>query len=83
MELLMKFTDETESFCNGVEFGRLLEKMQRGDENISNCNFPVKIKNKNVIEKACAEYGYIPSFGATSFDEWIEFTGIKKSFTLN
>lgn len=83
MELIIKFTDESESFCNGVEFGRLLEKMQRGDEDISNCNFPVKIKNKSIIEKTCAEYGYIPSFGAISFGEWVEFIGIKKSFTLN
>lgn len=82
MELLLKFTDESESFCNGVEFGRLLEKMQRGDENISNCNFPVKIENKNIIEKSCKEYNYIPIFGNAYF-EWIEFIGIKKTFTLN
>lgn len=77
--LMIKFPDESESFCNGVEFGRLLEKMSNGEEVVSNYSFPVKIKNKKVILDACAYYGYVPLFGETYFNEWIDFTGVKKT----
>lgn len=32
MNLLIKFPDQSQSFTYGVEFGRLLEKIERGDE---------------------------------------------------
>lgn len=83
MKLLLKFPDASQSFCNGVEFGRLLEKMQRGDESVMNCGFPIRIENKLLIEETCKEYGYIPSFGQEYFNEWIDFIGIKKTFTEN
>jgi hypothetical protein len=83
MELQIKFKDQSQSFTNGVEFGRLLEKMQRGDDTVKNYGFPVRIENKEVIETSCMEYGYIALFGEQHFDEWIEFLGIKKTFTNN
>lgn len=83
MELILKFTDPSQSFCNGVEVGRILEKMQKGDDNVMNNGFPVNLENKAVLESACNWYGYTPFFGATYYDEWIEFIGIKKSFSIN
>jgi len=76
--LIISFTDQSPSFTYGVEFGRLLEKMERGDTVITNNGFPVRIENKQVIIDACTSLGYIPSFGNVSFDEWVEFIGIKK-----
>jgi hypothetical protein len=83
MNLLLKFPDASQSFCNGVEFGRLLEKMQRGDEYAMNAGFPVRIENRTLIENACKEYGYIASFGPEYFNEWIDFIGIKKTYNEN
>ncbi|WP_257657693.1 hypothetical protein [Parapedobacter lycopersici] len=78
MELFIKFTDSSESFTNGVEFGRLLNKMERGDENVSNNGFPCHIENMEVLESACLAYGYIPVWGKDHYGEWVDFMGIKK-----
>lgn len=83
MKLLIKFPDASQSFCNGVEFGRLLQKMENGEDAIHNCKFPIRIENKLVIENACAEYGYIPIFGEIYFDEWIDFIAVRKVSTEN
>lgn len=77
-ELLISFPDQSESFTYGVEYGRILEKMERGDDIVMNNGFPVRMENKALIEATCKVLGYIPTFGAIHFDEWIEFTGIKK-----
>lgn len=83
-ELLVSFDDQSKSFCYGVEYGRILEKMERGDEIVMNNGFPVRIENKAVIERTCANLGYIPSFSKTSFlDGWIDFVGIKKKSNEN
>jgi len=87
MKLIIKFTDQSESFCNGVEFGRLLEKMERGDLIIYNNGFPVHEENINVIKQACKEYGYIPIMNEVKvdneedmFEGWQYFTALKKEF---
>jgi len=80
--LIIPFTDQSPSFTHGVEFGRLLEKMERGDEAIKNNGFPVRVENREVIICACARYGYIASFGQED-NGWVEFLGIKKSTHLN
>jgi hypothetical protein len=80
-ELLISFPDQSKSFTYGVEFGRLLERIERGDNVIQNNGFPIRIENKELMESTCKAYGYIPSFGKIHFDEWIEFLGIKKSST--
>jgi hypothetical protein len=43
MKILINFPDPSKSFTYGVEFGRLLEKIERGDEVIKNNGFPVKV----------------------------------------
>ena len=76
--LLISFPDQSASFTYGVEYGRILQQMQQGDNVISNCGFPVRLENKTLIENTCNQYGYIPTFGKEHFGEYIEFLGIKK-----
>lgn len=76
--LLISFPDQSESFTHGVEYGRILQQMQQGDNAISNSGFPVRLENKILIENTCREYGYIPTFGKEHYGEWVEFLGIKK-----
>ena len=83
MKLVLSFTDESKSFAAGVELGRIIQRMENKEACIDNQCFPVRISNKKVIEDACKMYGYIPFFGQTYFNEWIEFTGIKKSNNYN
>ena len=77
-ELIISFPDQSASFAYGVEYGRLLEKMERGDNIVMNNGFPVRLENRELIINTCLELGYVPTFGRTYFDEWVEFTGIKK-----
>lgn len=76
-ELFISFPDQSESFVYGVEYGRLLERIERGDESVENNGFPIRIENKNLLETTCEKYGYIPIFGDKYYDEWIEFKGLK------
>ena len=78
MKLLIKFPDSSQSFTHGVEFGRLLEKIERGDNIVMNNGFPIRIENVKLLKDTCQEYNYIPLFGKKHFNEWIEFIGIKK-----
>lgn len=82
MKQVLSFSDQSKSFTYGVEFGRLLEKMERGDIAIRNNGFPVREENKHVIERACLAFGYIPSFGKSE-DGWIDFIGIKNIVSEN
>lgn len=82
-ELLISFPDSSQSFAYGVEFGRLLQKIQDGKEVIENEGFPVRIENMEVLKNACEAYNYIPIFGQQHYGEWIEFMGIKKTFSDN
>ncbi len=82
-ELIIRFTDQSQSFANGVEFGRLLQKMEQGDECIQNMGFPVQCSNKNVLIQACNQYGYIPIFSQPILDEWVNFIGVKKTTSDN
>lgn len=77
MQLLIKFTDKSASFSHGVEFGRILNKLERQDESVDNCGFPVRIENIEVLKLACKTYGYTPVFGKKYYDEWIQFMGVK------
>lgn len=82
MNLLLKFPDQSKSFTHGVEFGRLLEKMERGDDPIKNNNFPIHDENKELITDSCQVYGYVPVFGESK-DGWVEFIGVKKVASEN
>lgn len=83
MDLLLKFPDQSESFTYGVEFGRLLEKIERGDEVIKNNAFPIRLENMDLLKKACEVHGYISLFGKIHFGEWIEFIAIRKQISDN
>lgn len=76
-ELIISFTDQSNSFTNGVEFGRLIHKMEIGYSPIDNNNFPVHIENRKIINRACLYYNYLPIFSKCSVDGWIEFICIK------
>ena len=78
MDLLISFTDQSASFVHGVEFGRILEKMERGDQVVMNNGFPVRVENKAVIIQACRQFGYVPVFGHM-VEGWIEFKAVKTS----
>lgn len=82
LSLEIKFSDQSASFTYGVEYGRLLEKMQRGDNIVLNYGFPVRVENKKLLEDTCKVKGYIPSFGKM-WEGWIEFVAIRKQSTDN
>lgn len=79
MKLFIKFIDKSNSFTLGCEYGRLLERFEKGIEVIENNGFPIHLKNKEIIISTCNQFGYIPIFGETYFDEWIDFKAIKNN----
>ncbi len=83
MNLLISFPDQSQSFTYGVEFGRLLEKIERGDLNIQNNGFPVRIENCSLLAIACSIHGYTATFGKPYLSGWVDFLGIKKQFNNN
>lgn len=82
MELAISFTDQSKSFTLGVEFGRLLEKMERGDPFIRNNGFPVHKENIETIKAACAHHGYMATFG-NEYHEWVQFIAVRKVDATN
>lgn len=82
-EIFIRFPDQSKSFTYGVEYGRLLQKMEQGDEAISNNNFPVRSENEELLRETCREYGYVCFFGLRYYGEWVEFTAIKLSAHAN
>jgi hypothetical protein len=83
MNLLVSFPDQSQSFAYGVEFGRLLEKIERGDESISNNGFPVRVENCSLLAVTCSMKGYIARFGDPYMGGWVDFLGIKKTTSEN
>jgi hypothetical protein len=83
MNLLISFPDSSSSFTYGVEYGRLLEKIERGDDPVSNNGFPIRVENQELLKKTCDTYGYIATFGEPYFDGWVDFLGIKKTTSNN
>jgi hypothetical protein len=81
--LLIPFPDSSQSFTYGVEFGRLLQKIQDGKDVIENEGFPVRIENKKVLKSCCKAYNYIAVFGKEYYGEWVEFMGMKKTTNNN
>ena len=78
-KLIIRFPNQSTSFTYGVEFGRLLEKMERSENIIMNNGFPVRIENKELIKDSCNHYGYTALFGQEYEHEWVEFVGIKRN----
>jgi len=83
MNLLIKFPDKSQSFCNGVEFGRILEKMERGDEHVTNNGFPMREDNIEVVKQAARQYGYLATFSEPYLEGWVNLFIIKKITTEN
>ena len=83
MNLLIKFPDQSQSFAYGVEFGRLLEKIERGDGVIKNNGFPVRVENCSILALACSLHGYIANFSEPYMDGWVDFLGIKRTMSKN
>lgn len=81
MKLLLSFPDQSASYTHGVEFGRLLEKIERGDDPIQNNGFPVRVENKSVLVLACSLHGYTCTFSDSGVEGWSNFLGIKKTFS--
>jgi len=77
MELIISFTDQSESFTYGVEFGRLLNKMQNKESPIENDKFPVRVENRENIIRACKAYNYTPIFSECFVIGWVNFIAIK------
>ena len=83
MNLLISFPDQGQSFAYGVEFGRLLEKIERGDDPVHNNGFPIRVENQGLLSKTCSKYGYIATFGELYLDGWVDFLGIRKTISDN
>lgn len=81
--LSILFTDQSPSFVHGVELGRLLEKMERGDAHIENNKFPVHEANKQVIIDTCKAKGYTYCFSECDAAGWINFFAIKRNTSDN
>ena len=79
MELLINFTDKSNSFTLGCEYGRLLERFEKSVDIIDNNGFPIHLENKDVLISTCNKFGYIAFFGDIYYNEWIEFKAIKNS----
>lgn len=81
--LLIKFPDQSKSFTYGVELGRLLEKIERGDDTIQNNGFPVRVENCSVLTLACSLHGYTATFSKPYLGGWVDFLGIKRTTSNN
>lgn len=81
-EPFISFPDQSSNFTYGCEYGRLLQKMEQGDKEISNNGLPIRIENKPLIETTCKKLGYTPIFGNEWFG-WIGFIAIKNLSTDN
>lgn len=81
-EPFISFPDQSKSFTYGVEFGRLLEKMERGDSVVMNNGIPIRIENVELVKHTCAKLAYIPTFGKEQ-DGWVSFMAIRGMTTQN
>ena len=76
-QLIISFSDQSRSFTYGVEFGRLIQKIEQGDDIVTNNGFPIRLENKKLIKDTCEYYGYIPIFIEINNDEWIDFIAMR------
>lgn len=83
MKLLIPFTDQSKSFTYGVEYGRLLERIESGVEVVQNNGFPVRVENKELLRSTCKFHGYLPVFSDCVVEGWVNFMGVKKTTSDN
>lgn len=72
-----RFSDQSESFINGIEYGRILQKMQDGLPIVDNDGIPIHEQNYDIIRRAAEYYGYNASFQKLAIDGWIGFKATK------
>lgn len=77
MDLVITFTDASNSFACGAEYGRLLAKFEKGEMVVENNGFPVHLQNKKVLISTCSHFGYTPIFGEVYYSEWVDFRAVK------
>ena len=63
------FPDQSPSFAHGVEFGRIYEKLERGDQHVNNNGMVVYTTNVELIRDACLTYGYVPHFSPVTIND--------------
>ncbi len=80
--LLISFPDQSESFTYGVEYGRILARIENGEECITNNNFPVRIENLELLKQTCKLYGYIVTCSEGP-NGWVSFMAIKRTTSDN
>ncbi len=73
MKLLISFNDCPEDFVQGTEFGRIFEKIERGDDEVCNNGFPVRLQNQELIHQACKVYDYTSQFSECTTKGWVNF----------
>ncbi|WP_223559577.1 hypothetical protein [Chryseobacterium lathyri] len=83
MKLFISFPDQSKSFCAGVEYGKLYDRMEKGETHVTNDGFPVRKENQELLKNTCHKLGYTYSFGAEYYGEWIEFTAFKIQTSKN
>ena len=83
MKLIISLSDKTPDFIKGMSFGRLFERMSKGENPVTNDGYPVRIENKEAIIKVCEAFNYTPVFGEEYYEEWISFMGIKNVSSKN
>lgn len=81
--LFIRFSDQSESFVSGCEYGRILSKMESEVSHVDNCGFPIHLCNVEVIKKTCSVYNYIPVFGKKYYSTYIDFFAIKNCSNNN
>jgi hypothetical protein len=77
MKLILSLSEKTPDFIEGMEVGRIYERMSKKEDPVTNDGFPIHICNKDVVMRLCKALGYVPLFGEEHFGEWIEFMGIR------
>ena len=83
-ELIVSFTDQSDSFTHGVEYGRILCKLEAGLHVVENNGFPVHTANVELLRITCAMYEYTPMFSAVEgMDEWTNFCAIRAFISGN
>lgn len=78
-EIFIKFENQSQDFCLGVEYGRILQKIQDNNDFVTNDGFPIRLENVKVIKTTCEKYNYIPFFGMKYYNEWIDFIAFKNN----
>jgi hypothetical protein len=76
-EPFISFPDQSASFTYGVEYGRLLQKFEQGDNVVTNNGLPIREENLALLKTTAEKYGYIVAHSTFDFEGWVNFRAIK------